>query len=157
MDYRRSHTCGELTETNEHQTVRLSGWVHRRRDHGGLIFVDLRDRFGLTQVVFDPESGLGAATMEHADKLRNEDVLAVEGKVRVRVGGENPKLATGKVEVVVTRLDVLAKTDNPPFLPDETQKLPNEELRLTHRYIDLRRPGMQKILATRAPAASWPR
>ena len=145
----RTHTCGQLRQEQVGQTVRLSGWVNSYRDHGNLIFIDLRDRFGLTQLVFDPEGGIDAATMQHADKLRNEDVVAVEGKVRTRVGGENPKLATGKIEVVVTRLEVLAKTDNPPFLPDDMAALPNEELRLTHRYIDLRRPSMQRILATR--------
>jgi aspartyl-tRNA synthetase len=145
----RTHTCGQLREAEVGQVVRLNGWVNSYRDHGNLIFIDLRDRFGLTQLVFDPEDGADPAMMQHADKLRSEDVVAIEGKVRVRVGGENPKLATGKVEVVVAKLEVLAKTDNPPFLPDDTQKLPNEELRLTHRYLDLRRPSMQKILATR--------
>jgi len=123
--------------------------VNSYRDHGGLIFIDLRDRYGLTQIVFDRESGLSADIMGNADKLRNEDVIAVEGVVRIRVGGENPKLATGKVEVVVAKLEVLNKTENPPFLPDDLGKLPNEELRLTHRYVDLRRPSMQRILATR--------
>ncbi|HEX2837940.1 MAG TPA: aspartate--tRNA ligase [Phycisphaerales bacterium] len=151
----RSHTCGEVRESNVGQTVRLNGWVNSYRDHGDLIFIDLRDRYGLTQLVFDKEEMTKTpAIMEAADKLRNEDVIAVEGTVRVRIGGENPKLATGKVEVVVGTLEVLAKTDNPPFLPeDPTQdgkiKLPNEELRLTHRYIDLRRPSMQRILTTR--------
>lgn len=145
----RTHTCGQLRETDVGKTVRLNGWVNSYRDHGQLIFIDLRDRYGLTQVVFDPESGLDAASMDAADKLRNEDVIACEGAVRIRVGGENPKLATGKIEIVVTKLEVLAKTDNPPFLPDDLGKLPNEELRLTHRYIDLRRPSMQRILATR--------
>lgn len=151
----RTHTCGEVRESNVGQTVRLNGWVNSYRDHGDLIFIDLRDRYGLTQLVFDKEEMTKTpAIMEAADKLRNEDVIAVEGTVRVRIGGENPKLATGKVEVIVGTLEVLAKTDNPPFLPeDPTQdgkiKLPNEELRLTHRYIDLRRPSMQRILTTR--------
>jgi aspartyl-tRNA synthetase len=150
----RTHTCGQLRDLHVGQTVRLNGWVNSYRDHGNLIFIDLRDRFGLTQVVFDPEAGVNATMMGGADKLRNEDVLAVEGTVRVREGGENPKLGTGKVEVVVTKLEVLAKTDNPPFLPEDPTldgkiKLPNEELRLTHRYIDLRRASMQKILGTR--------
>lgn len=145
----RTHTCGQLRESHVGQTVRLNGWVNAYRDHGNLIFIDLRDRYGLSQVVFDKESGLDPATMAAADKLRNEDVVACEGVVRIRVGGENPKLETGKVEVVVTKLEVLAKTDNPPFLPDDSSKLSNEELRLTHRYIDLRRPSMQRILALR--------
>lgn len=146
--YRRTHTCGDLRPDHVGSTVVLCGWVNSYRDHGGLIFIDLRDRFGLTQVVF--EKGEASEDVLHrADKLRNEDVIAVEGKVRIRKGGPNPKLETGEVEVVVVRLELLNKTDNPPFLPDETQELPNEELRLRHRYIDLRRPGMQRILATR--------
>ncbi|MFO0831839.1 MAG: aspartate--tRNA ligase [Phycisphaerales bacterium] len=151
----RTHTCGELRDSHVGSTVRLNGWVNSYRDHGDLIFIDLRDRYGLTQLVFDKEEMTRTpGVMEQADKLRNEDVVAVEGKVRVRVGGENPKLATGKVEVVVGTLEVLAKTDNPPFLPEDPTadgkiKLANEELRLTHRYIDLRRPSMQRILGTR--------
>jgi len=145
---RRTHTCGELRETHVGQTVRLNGWVNSYRGHGGLVFVDVRDRTGLAQVVFDGND-LGKEILDVSDHLRNEDVVAIEGVVRVRTGGENPKLVTGKVEVVVTKLEVLNKTANPPFLPDDTQKLPNEELRLKHRYIDLRRPAMQKALATR--------
>lgn len=145
----RTHNCGELRDTHVGQTVRLNGWVNSYRDHGNLIFIDLRDRYGLTQLVFDTEYGIDQATMDAADKLRSEDVVAVEGSVRIRIGGENPKLATGKVEVVVSKLEVLAKTDNPPFLPDDLSKLPNEELRLTHRYVDLRRPAMQRVLGTR--------
>jgi aspartyl-tRNA synthetase len=149
---RRTHTCGELRDAHVGQTVRLNGWVNSYRGHGtGLVFIDLRDRFGITQVVFDGES-LPKDTLDTADHLRNEDVIAVEGKVRVRVGGENPKLATGKIEIEVTTLELLNKTANPPFLPDDTGgggKLANEELRLKHRYIDLRRPSMQKAIATR--------
>jgi aspartyl-tRNA synthetase len=129
--------------------VVLCGWVNSYRDHGtGLIFIDLRDRYGLTQVVFEKGES-PAELLERADKLRNEDVIAVEGAVRIRKGGPNPKLPTGEVEVVVTRLELLNKTDNPPFLPDDTLELPNEELRLKHRYVDLRRPTMQRILSTR--------
>jgi aspartyl-tRNA synthetase len=145
----RTNTCGELRDSHVGQTVRLCGWVNSYRDHGNLIFIDLRDRYGLTQIVFDPESGLDEVVMSAADKLRNEDVIACEGRVRIRVGGENPKLATGRIEVVVSKLEVLNKTANPPFLPDDTTTLPNEELRLKHRYIDLRRPSMQRILALR--------
>lgn len=147
--YRRTHTCGELRPAHVGKQAVLCGWVNSYRDHGtGLIFIDLRDRFGLTQVVFEKgESPDGL--LDVADKLRNEDVIAIEGSVRTRKGGTNPKLPTGEVEVVVTRLEVLNKTDNPPFLPDDSQTLPNEELRLKHRYIDLRRPTMQKIVSTR--------
>lgn len=145
----RTHTCGQLRDSHIGQTVRLCGWVNAYRGHGtSLAFVDLRDRYGITQVVFDAEDS-GAALTEQGAKLRNEDVVAVEGVVRSRAGGANPKLPTGTVEVVVKQLEVLNKTDNPPFLPDDTQKLANEELRLTNRYIDLRRPRMQQILAAR--------
>jgi aspartyl-tRNA synthetase len=149
---RRTHTCGELRDASVGQTVRLNGWVNSYRGHGtGLVFIDLRDRFGITQAVFDGDS-LPKEILDTADHLRNEDVVAVEGTVRVRAGGENPKLVTGKIEVEVKKLEVLNKTANPPFLPDDTGgggKLANEELRLKHRYIDLRRPSMQKAIATR--------
>lgn len=152
----RTHTCGELRESHVGQTVHLNGWVNAYRDHGNLIFIDLRDRFGLTQLVFDPEdanlAGAVAGMMGEADKLRNEDVVAVKGTVRIRKGGDNPKLPTGRIEIVVHTLEVLAKTDNPPFLPDDMAALPNEEIRLKHRYLDLRRPAMQKVLATRSRA-----
>ena len=146
---RRTHTCGELRDQHIGQTIALNGWVNSYRDHGNLIFIDLRDRYGLTQLVFDPDNGVAGPMMDAADKLRNEDVIAVKGKVRTRVGGPNPKLATGTIEIVVTELEVLSKTANPPFLPDDMAKLPNEEIRLKHRYIDLRRPKMQGILSTR--------
>ena len=149
---RRTHTCGEIRASHVGQTVALNGWVNSYRDHGGLIFIDLRDRFGITQLVFDKDDGCPAALCDAADKLRNEDVIGVSGKVRIRIGGENPKHATGKVELVVTALEVFSKTDNPPFLPDDLIALPNEELRLKYRYIDLRRPAMQAILGTRSKA-----
>jgi aspartyl-tRNA synthetase len=163
----RTHTCGELRESHVGQTVRLNGWVNSYRDHGNLIFIDLRDRHGITQLVFDLEDATSAGVeaaeagdkhahtgmMGLADKLRNEDCIGVEGRVRVRTGGENPKLPTGRIELVVTRLEVYSKTENPPFLPDDLLELPNEELRLRHRYIDLRRPSMQKVLATRSRAS----
>ncbi|HLO39528.1 MAG TPA: aspartate--tRNA ligase [Phycisphaerales bacterium] len=145
----RTHTCGQLRDSDVGSTVRLNGWVNSYRGHGtGLVFIDLRDRYGITQLVFDGED-LAKDVMDTADHLRNEDVVAVEGTVRVRAGGENPKLLTGKIEIVVSKLEVLNKTANPPFLPDDLSKLPNEELRLTHRYIDLRRPRMQQIMQTR--------
>jgi aspartyl-tRNA synthetase len=145
----RTHTCGQLRDSDVGATIRLNGWVNSYRDHGNLVFIDLRDRFGITQLVFDPDGGVTAEMMESADKLRNEDVIAVEGRVRIRSGGENPKLATGKIEIFVTKLEVLNKTDNPPFLPDDMGKLPAEEFRMNYRYIDLRRPAMQRVLATR--------
>ncbi len=145
----RTHNCGQLRESDVGSEVVLAGWVNAYRGHGtGLIFVDVRDREGITQLVFDREDA-SEDLLEAADKLRNEDVISARGKVRLRVGGENPKLPTGKVEVVVDRLDVLSKTANPPFLPDDEENLPHEEMRLKHRYIDLRRPIMQKTLRTR--------
>lgn len=148
----RTHTCGQLRVEHVGQSISLNGWVNSYRDHGNLIFIDLRDRFGITQLVFDPEDGSQKHLMEVASKLRSEDVIGVTGKVRIRIGGENPKHATGKVELVVTDLEVLNKTENPPFLPDDYGQLPNEEIRLKYRYLDLRRPSMQKILGLRSRA-----
>jgi aspartyl-tRNA synthetase len=148
---KRTHSCGQLRDSHVGQTATLAGWVNSYRDHGNLIFIDLRDRYGLTQLVFDRED-VPQALLEQADKLRNEDVIAVSGSVRVRIGGPNPKLATGNVEVVVKELEVLNKTENPPFLPDDMGNLPRDEVRLKYRYIDLRRPRMQQILGTRHKA-----
>lgn len=149
---KRTHSCGALRDHHIGQRVVLAGWVNAYRGHGtGLIFVDVRDREGITQLVFDRED-CEAEVLEVADRLRNEDVVAAEGIVRARVGGANPKLPTGHVEVMVERVEILAKTDNPPFLPDDTGgggNLAHEEIRLKHRYIDLRRPRMQHILRTR--------
>ncbi|MBB6431445.1 aspartate--tRNA ligase [Algisphaera agarilytica] len=144
MNY-RTHTCGELRETHLDQTVTLSGWVNNYRDHGGVRFIDLRDREGITQIVFHPEAADAHAV---AQKLRREDVITVTGKCIVREGGENPKLATGKIEVDATEAIVLNDAANPPFIPDEAEKV-GEETRLRYRYVDLRRPAMQHILKTR--------
>ncbi|MEM7755734.1 MAG: aspartate--tRNA ligase [Planctomycetota bacterium] len=153
----RTHTCGELRSEHVGTEVVLNGWVNSYRDHGtGLIFVDLRDRYGLTQVVFDREDA-DQSLLDAADKLRNEDCVSIEGLVRTRDGGPNPKLDTGEVEIVVTKVIVLSKTDNPPFLPEDKGKLPGEELRLKHRYMDLRRPAMQRIIETRHRVAQFSR
>jgi aspartyl-tRNA synthetase len=145
----RTHSCGQLRATDVGAVVTLAGWVNAYRDHGtGLVFIDLRDREGITQLVFDREDA-DQHLLDAADRLRNEDVLCATGAVRIRVGGENPKLATGKVEVVVTDLEVLSDADTPPFLPADSDNLPHEELRLRYRYLDLRRPRMQQILRTR--------
>jgi aspartyl-tRNA synthetase len=149
---KRTHTCGQPRETHVGQTVSLAGWVNSYRDHGKLIFIDLRDRYGITQLVFDPDEGAPAGVMDAADKLRNEDVVAVTGQLRIRKGDPNPKLATGKVELVATHLEVLNKTENPPFLPDDQGNLPRDEVRLKYRYVDLRRPRMQHILGVRHKA-----
>ena len=142
----RSLYCGELNETHLDQEVTLCGWVHRRRDHGGVIFVDLRDHKGLLQVVFDPDREAVFAT---AERIRNEYVLQVKGRVRNRPEGTiNPDLPTGHVEVLGLELEVLNAADTPPFQLDDQDV--NEELRLRYRYIDLRRPEMQEKLRLRA-------
>ncbi len=146
---KRTHSCGQLREEHVGQTATLAGWVNSYRSHGqGLVFVDLRDRDGITQLVFETEDA-PAEVVRAADKVRNEDVIAVRGEVRLRKGGPNPKLATGRVELVVNALEVLAKTDNPPFLPSDEENLPAEETRLRYRYLDLRRPRMQRTLRLR--------
>jgi aspartyl-tRNA synthetase len=147
---KRTHMCGELRSDHVGETVVLAGWVNTYRDQGkGLIFIDLRDRDGLTQVVFDAEDA-AEDVLSAASGLRREDVVAVQGVVRARVGGVNPRLATGDVEVMATALEVLNKTDTPPILPDEhdAEKIA-EEKRLQYRYIDLRRSRMQEILRIR--------
>ncbi len=138
------------------QTVTLCGWVAKYRDHGGVVFIDLRDRYGLTQLVFDPDAGeklsgdgLNAETHELARGLRGEDVVKVTGAVHARGEGlTNPKLATGGIEVRASDLKVLNKSVTPPFEPGADQ-LPGEELRLKYRYLDLRRPALQKIMELR--------
>lgn len=142
----RTHTCGELRKEHIDSQVRLAGWVNNYRDHGGVIFIDLRDREDITQVVFHPDQ---AEAHTLADRLRHEDVVAVAGKVVPREAGmENPKLATGQIEVEATHLEILNKSLTPPFTPGDAGRV-NEEMRLKFRYIDLRRPDMQKILRTR--------
>jgi len=142
----RSLYCGEPSETHLDQEVTLCGWVHRRRDHGGVIFVDLRDHKGLVQVVFDPDREAVFAT---AERVRNEYVLKVTGRVRSRPEGTiNPDMPTGKIEVLGLELEVLNAAETPPFQLDDQDV--NEELRLRFRYIDLRRPEMQEKLRLRA-------
>ncbi|MDA0680674.1 MAG: aspartate--tRNA ligase [Proteobacteria bacterium] len=133
----RSHYCGQINESQIGEDVSVCGWVHRRRDHGGVIFVDLRDREGLLQIVFDPDR---ADIFAEAERVRGEYVLAVKGKVRPRPEGTvNPNMSTGRVEVLAHELVTLNDAETPPFHHDE---LVNEELRLKYRYLDLRREGM---------------
>jgi aspartyl-tRNA synthetase len=140
----RSHYCGQVNRTAIGREVTVAGWVHRRRDHGGVIFIDLRDREGLLQVVFDPDR---AEMFVEAERLRSEYVLEVEGRVRERPPGTvNPTLPTGEVEVLATKLTVLARSKTPPFHHDETV---SEELRLRFRYLDLRREPMTRNLRLR--------
>ena len=142
----RTHHCAALRDKDIGNRATLSGWVGSRRDHGGVIFVDLRDREGVTQVVFRPEEHSAVAEAAHA--LRDEDVIQVSGKVAKRLAGtENAKLATGAIEVVADDLKILNKADVLPFPLDE--QIANEDLRLAHRYLDLRRPGMARNLRLR--------
>ena len=142
----RTHHCNELRKTDIGREVKLAGWVAVRRDHGGVIFIDLRDREGLTQVVFRPEENAEVATQSHS--LRTEDVIQVCGKVAPRLPGtENPKLATGDIEVLPQSLTVLNRAENLPFQLDA--ELSNEDLELIYRYFDLRRPRLSRNLQTR--------
>ncbi|MCH2148020.1 MAG: aspartate--tRNA ligase [Phycisphaerales bacterium] len=148
---KRTHMCGQLRESDAGSNATLCGWVNTYRDQGkGLVFIDLRDRSGLTQIVFDQED-VPDDVMELSRGLRREDVIAVSGTIRVRDGDPNPKLDTGAIELVGTKLECLNSTENPPILPDdhEADKI-DEEIRLRHRYIDLRRPRMQSILGLRS-------
>ena len=143
----RTHTCGELREAHIGEMVALNGWVDTRRDLGGLIFIDLRDRYGITQIVFEP--GFNAEAHIAAGSLRSEFVVSIEGKVRKRPEGtENPALPTGSVDVMVNKLIILNEAKTPPFqIKDEVDT--SEDVRLKYRYLDLRRPSMQKNILMR--------
>lgn len=144
---KRTHHCGELTRDQDGQIVTLMGWVHGRRDHGGVLFIDVRDRFGVTQLVFDVEAD--QAIHERANELRNEFVIAATGQVRLRPEESvNPQIATGEIEIRVDALDVLNRAHTPPFLIEDDSQA-TEALRLKHRYLDLRRPPMQRLLTLR--------
>jgi aspartyl-tRNA synthetase len=154
---KRTHHCSELRGAHVGQKVSLAGWVHVYRDHGGIIFIDLRDREGITQVVFDPQHNQQSADLAHS--LRSEFVVAVDGVVRQRPAGtENLKLPTGEIEVLVHRLEVLNPSETPPFPLDETgNSQAGEDLRLQYRYLDLRRPSMAKNLQLRHKVAKTTR
>jgi aspartyl-tRNA synthetase len=144
---KKTHTCGELTKKDVGRQVTLMGWVHTRRDHGGLIFVDLRDREGITQIVFNPEVAAEAHAL--AGDIRSEFVLAVTGKASPRPENTaNVKLPTGEIEVMVTELTILNTAKTPPFMIEDGTEVA-ENLRLKYRYLDLRRPSIQKVLITR--------
>jgi len=144
----RTNYCGEVTESLIDQEVTVTGWVHRRRDHGGVIFIDLRDREGLLQVVYDPDIEDAFAT---AESVRNEFVLQVKGLVRYRPEGtKNDKLKTGQVEVLGKELTILNKSETPPFMLDVADDEVAEDIRLKYRYMDLRREPMQKRLKMRS-------
>ncbi|MFC1668138.1 aspartate--tRNA ligase [Chlamydiota bacterium] len=143
----RTHTCGELTQKNCNESVTLSGWVASWRDHGGVVFIDLRDRYGITQIVFNPEPDPGLHST--ARSLRSEFVIQISGTVRNRPQGTvNPKLKTGEIEVLVSSLDILNKAKTPPFEIDDLANV-NEDLKLKYRYIDLRRRSMTNHLFMR--------
>jgi aspartyl-tRNA synthetase len=143
----RTHTCGDLRAAHLGQTVTLCGWINSRRDHGGIIFIDLRDRYGLTQIACDPH--FHPASWQQADAVRPEFVLRVTGVVKHRPAGqENPKLATGEVEVYVNQLEIVNASLTPPFEIDQ-DKVVNEEVRLKYRYLDLRHERLQRSMALR--------
>nr|VFJ43064.1 MAG: aspartyl-tRNA synthetase [Candidatus Kentron sp. DK]VFJ62499.1 MAG: aspartyl-tRNA synthetase [Candidatus Kentron sp. DK] len=143
----RTHFCGQINQTLVDEPVTACGWVHRRRDHGGVIFIDLRDREGIVQVVFDP--AIARDAFHVAEQVRNEFVLQVEGRVRIRPKGtENLDMPTGTVEILGARITVLNRAEPPPFHGDDEDI--HEETRLKFRYLDLRRPAMQQRLAIRA-------
>lgn len=140
----RSHYCGQVNESLIGKEVSVAGWVHRRRDHGGVIFVDLRDREGLLQIVFDPDA---KSVFADAERLRGEFCIRIKGVVRARPGGTaNANLASGQVELLAQELEILSRSETPPFHHDEPV---NEELRLKYRYLDLRRDVMQKRIRLR--------
>jgi aspartyl-tRNA synthetase len=149
----RSHTCGELRTKDVGKAVELAGWVHRRRDHGGLIFIDLRDRWGLVQVVFDPS--VSKEAHEVASRVRGEYVLRVSGEVTRRPADqENPEMDTGEIEVRASTIEILNEARTPPFPINEGAEA-DETLRLRYRYLDLRRPWMQKKLMMRHRMVSF--
>ncbi|MBI5804837.1 aspartate--tRNA ligase [candidate division TA06 bacterium] len=145
--WQRSHTCGELRSSNNNQEVTLCGWVHRSRNHGGLIFINLRDRYGITQIVFDPAQS--AELTASASELKSEFVVAVKGTVRARPQGQaNSEMPTGEVEVLAAEVKLLNSSAVPPFVIED-HTTASEELRLKHRYLDLRRPTLAKNIILR--------
>ena len=148
--WKRTNTCGELSIKNKGEKVTLNGWVQNWRDHGGVIFIDLRDRFGLTQVVFNPQ--VNKDICNTAQRLRAEYVISVKGSVRPRPEGTiNENLATGEIEVVAEEIEILNSAKTPPFeIVDKLEV--NEELRLKYRYLDLRRSTLQSNFILRSKA-----
>ena len=148
----RDEYCGAVTEHLDEQTITIVGWVHRRRDHGGVIFLDMRDRAGILQVVVDPDTPEAFAT---ADAVRPEYVLKITGRVRRRYAGtENASMTSGQVELLGKEIEVLAKSETPPFPLNDDKMTVSEDLRLKYRYLDMRRPEMQERMVFRARATS---
>lgn len=144
----KTHTCGELRAGHAGQTVTLAGWVNRRRDHGGIAFIDLRDRFGIVQVVCNP--GLSPESDRALEALRNEWVIQVEGKVQLRPAGmQNPNIATGEIEVIAAQVRILNPSKTPPLYISNDKEEPDENLRLKYRYLDLRRERMKRNVELR--------
>jgi aspartyl-tRNA synthetase len=152
----KTHTCGELKATHVNQRVTLAGWVHRRRDHGGVIFLDLRDRYGIVQVTVNPNAS--KETLEHVANVRMEWVLQVTGTVQKRPAGmENPKMQTGEIEVIAESVEVLNRAKTLPFLVSGENDLPDENTRLKYRYLDLRRERMTRNMILRHKAVKFMR
>ncbi|MCI8799250.1 MAG: aspartate--tRNA ligase [Lachnospiraceae bacterium] len=149
---KRTHRCGELTAANIGETVTVMGWVQKQRNKGGIIFVDLRDRAGILQVIFE-EAECGAENFAKAEKLRSEFVAAITGRVERRAAAANENLATGEIEVRALQVRILSEAETPPF-PIEADSRTKEELRLKYRYLDLRRPDLQKNLILRSKIAT---
>ena len=145
---KRTHRCGEISAANAGEKVTVMGWVQKQRNKGGIIFVDLRDRAGILQVIFE-EADCGRENFAKAEKLRSEFVVAVTGKVEKRAGAVNANLSTGEIEVRADGLRILSEAETPPF-PIEADSKTKEELRLKYRYLDLRRPDLQKNLMLRS-------
>ena len=152
---KRTHRCGELSIANAGETVTIMGWVQKNRNKGGLVFIDVRDRSGIIQVVFE-EGSTDAALIEKAARLRSEYVVAIVGMVAKRSGAVNENLSTGEIEVIPTELRILSEAETPPFPIEENSKT-KEELRLKYRYLDLRRPDLQRNLLLRSRVATLTR
>ncbi len=152
---KRTHRCGELSIANVGETVTIMGWVQKNRNKGGLVFIDVRDRSGIIQVVFE-EGSTDAALIEKAARLRSEYVVAIVGTVAKRSGAVNENLSTGEIEVIPTELRILSEAETPPFPIEENSKT-KEELRLKYRYLDLRRPDLQRNLLLRSRVATLTR
>ena len=148
----RSHRCTEVSSANIGEKVTVMGWVQKRRNLGSLIFIDLRDRSGLLQIVFDEES-VGAEGFAKAGTLRSEYVVAVEGTVQKRSAAVNENLKTGDIEVIATSLRILSESQTPPFAIEENSQT-KEDIRLKYRYLDLRRPDLQRNLILRSRVAA---
>ena len=149
---KRTHRCAELSKAQVGQTVTVMGWVQKSRNKGGVVFVDLRDRSGILQIIFE-ENKCGTEIFEKAGKLRSEFVIAVTGQVCERAGAVNQNLATGEIEVIAEQLRILSESETPPFHIEENSKT-KEELRLKYRYLDLRRPDIQKNIMMRSRACA---